>query len=1065
MGTHIRRNMQEDLSVNESMVPYIRRKNVEFVGENLKPYKTSKLFFDDVAVNQFAQNANKLVLDSKKIIALSRNNATAVTAADIVYQGSSNTVNTFSAVVDTFYSGNSTIVVSRLNGSFDDTSQLFIENVSTGITYANCSVSSVVNKDTADFFYQGEGIVAPERNNCYATVVTFSGENTLYVNKNYISCNVSSVGSNVIASMVQDFKNADLVYQTASGLPRYDLATFVGIVKYYNPSGATGVGSIAIESISGKLNANSTASSSNGMAFIWNASNTAAQPLGLIAINTADFAPNSNVQSVTNSAVKINVASWTHKSSVVANTTMPNTSAIVLNTSNGLNGANANLIYFVSGTGVGEFKRIVSVSGSTVVVNSALSFSPDTTTRYSIGNFEADQYGTLAGIFYIPSFSTFKFKSGERILTITDSDKAFDANASMRAAATYVAAGNLRRRGNPYVQPLPEIDPDVPVRPVSPPDRPYNPGGNKPPVSGVTGSSVPRIPLGDGLSQTFFTPKPEGNRADQGIFCTSIDLFFKTKPVPGAFFNNAEFQNRSSMQLPVTVKIAEVLNGYPTKNYLASKTIQAKDVKVSSLPNVSDSTTATKFTFDDPVYLEPSKEYAITIQSDSPDYSLYISDIGETALGSNPPTRISEQPYAGSLFRSQNSSTWTPYQNQDLMFVLNKAVFQSSGTATFNLMDTPTANSDVDRVMLISSDLTFPSANVNYRTRGVYTSNTNYEGGSGLALTPGRPIEYGLIADASGKSVSSLNRRRILVGNTNSYLLTTELSTTNPDVSPIVNLERLALQATTYFINNGGLSNVLISITNAGSGYNAVSTNVMSNVIVGSSNTSLNAFAQLYRQTYLANNANVGFYNITLSGGGPAVVDAVGFAVANTDGTNTINHIVIAAGGSGYIETPNVSIATGNSTSNVRAYAQVNGETDKSGGNMLARYISREIVLEDGFESGDLRVFMDAIRTSVNDIQVYYKVVSADDPERISSKRWRRMEKVKNIFSKDGRTMVGLEFRPSLTENRISYTENGVNYPIGGVFKSFQIKVCMMSSDPSATPKIKNIRISAIPEG
>jgi len=132
---------------------------------------------------------------------------------------------------------------------------------------------------------------------------------------------------------------------------------------------------------------------------------------------------------------------------------------------------------------------------------------------------------------------------------------------------------------------------------------------------------------------------------------------------------------------------------------------------------------------------------------------------------------------------------------------------------------------------------------------------------------------------------------------------------------------------------------------------------------------------------------------------------------------------------------------------------------------MLARYVTREIVLEDGFESGDLRVFMDAIKTAVTDVQVYYKVVSGDDPETISAKRWRRMEKVKDVVSKNGRTVIALEFRPSLTENRISYTENGTNYPIGGTFKSFQIKVCLLSSDPATVPKIKNLRITAVPEG
>ena len=87
------------------------------------------------------------------------------------------------------------------------------------------------------------------------------------------------------------------------------------------------------------------------------------------------------------------------------------------------------------------------------------------------------------------------------------------------------------------------------------------------------------------------------------MFISSVDLFFKSKPSVAL----------GSMQLPITLKIAEVQNGYPTKNYLAAKTLQSKDVKISAVPSTSNAATVTKFTFDDPVYLEPAREYALVI--------------------------------------------------------------------------------------------------------------------------------------------------------------------------------------------------------------------------------------------------------------------------------------------------------------------------------------------------------------------------------------------------------------------------------------------------------------------
>ena len=42
---------------------------------------------------------------------------------------------------------------------------------------------------------------------------------------------------------------------------------------------------------------------------------------------------------------------------------------------------------------------------------------------------------------------------------------------------------------------------------------------------------------------------------------------------------------------------------------------------------------------------------------------------------------ISGQPYAGSLFKSQNASTWTAEQTQDLKFHMKTAKFDTTKTA------------------------------------------------------------------------------------------------------------------------------------------------------------------------------------------------------------------------------------------------------------------------------------------------------------------------------------------------------------------------------------------------
>ncbi len=930
--------------VDTNLVPYIRGREVEFVAHNLKPYKLARLFFDDVAVNGFCQAGSRVLLDSKKVVEVDRNNAATVYQNDIVYQGTSATVNTFNGRVESFDTTNQKVTIRRLDGDFDDSAQLYFQNNLTTITYSNANVVSVADSNTADLFYPGEGVIAPQRGNGFATVISTSGPNIVYLKQNFMNINVAPVGV-ALSVVAAQYKPGDMVYQTADGAQRYDQATFRGIVRYFHGSGQ---GLVAIEPIQGSFVANATSTTSNTKTYIWNATTTSAAAIAAIEYNSATFASNSLISSIQNSAVSINVSSFVHRSGVIANVNSGSATNILLNSGSGNAPALGNLIYFCSGTGVGEIKQITAVDGANVTLNSALSFSPDCTTKYSVGNHEVDQYGSLAGLFHIPSFPGFKFKTGNRIFTITDTARYNDPDYGMRAAATYAASGLLqttqRIQTTPVLGPLPETDGNSLVVPSSPADRPAVGAPVKSPVTGSTASTIPRIPLGDGMAQTFFVPKPNSNKQDYGIYCTSVDLFFKSKPSVATYFKNSKLISRGSLQLPVTVKIAEVQNGYPTKNYLASKTMNAKDVNISDIPNVNDPTTLTKFTFDDPVFLEPNREYAIIIGSDSPDYELFIAELGADVLGSGTTTtvRISEQPYAGSFFRSQNSTTWTPYQNQDLMFVLNKAAFDTSGTVTFNLDMPPVANIDIDRVMLTSTDLRFPVGLVDYKLKGVYSA-TLIQETNGVDLEPNKPVEFGTLLDKSAKT--SINRRRLVQGNANSFILTVEMSSTDTDISPIVNIERLAITAATFSINNAGLSNTKIAITNSGAKYissNTTSADPNSSISVyGSTNNAVNAAAIAFRNTYFPYPTyNVGLYAITISGGRGS--DAAGFALANTDAMNTVNAIVLTHMGKEYLTSPTVTIQAPTflgTTGGTTATTTVSGEDGKSGGNILAKYL------------------------------------------------------------------------------------------------------------------------------
>jgi len=94
---------------------------------------------------------------------------------------------------------------------------------------------------------------------------------------------------------------------------------------------------------------------------------------------------------------------------------------------------------------------------------------------------------------------------------------------------------------------------------------------------------------------------------------------------------------------------------------------------------VTKSTVPTNFAFDYPVYLQNDTEYALVVETDSVDYQVWASKLGEIDIATS--TVITTQPSLGSVYRSQNVDNWTEDLFEDLKFKLYRAKFDISRTA------------------------------------------------------------------------------------------------------------------------------------------------------------------------------------------------------------------------------------------------------------------------------------------------------------------------------------------------------------------------------------------------
>ena len=98
---------------------------------------------------------------------------------------------------------------------------------------------------------------------------------------------------------------------------------------------------------------------------------------------------------------------------------------------------------------------------------------------------------------------------------------------------------------------------------------------------------------------------------------------------------------------------------------------------------VTNSTTPTNFKFDYPVYLQNDTEYALVVETDSTDYKLWASRLGETDIATS--TVITTQPALGSVYKSQNTESWQEDIFEDLKFKMYRAEFNITRPATLVL--------------------------------------------------------------------------------------------------------------------------------------------------------------------------------------------------------------------------------------------------------------------------------------------------------------------------------------------------------------------------------------------
>lgn len=256
--------------------------------------------------------------------------------------------------------------------------------------------------------------------------------------------------------------------------------------------------------------------------------------------------------------------------------------------------------------------------------------------------------GQLFGTFSIPNDATMSFRTGVRQLRFTDSSSNNTKNELTYSEQSFESRGTIEWMEKTI---LSTRTAQVVSAQVS---ETWTLSTTRQAVGSDTGWYDP-------LAQTFLVDVAGGS------FITDVDLFFSSVDA----------------SIPIKIEIRNVVNGYPGPVIVPFSTVIKYPSTITT--DSAKGSIATNFKFASPIYLQAHTEYCLCVFADSAKYKLWVAQSGEIDV--NGSGLISGQPYAGVLFKSQNASTWTADQSQDLKFQMNRAVFDISSTATLDLVN------------------------------------------------------------------------------------------------------------------------------------------------------------------------------------------------------------------------------------------------------------------------------------------------------------------------------------------------------------------------------------------
>lgn len=523
-----------------------------------------------------------------------------------------------------------------------------------------------------------------------------------------------------------------------------------------------------------------------------------------------------------------------------------------------------------------------------------------------------------------------------------------------------------------------------------------------------------------------------------GGFLTGLNLYFGGLPADNSY--------------PVTVQVRNMINGYPGPDIMpfADIILEPKDLKGST-----DASVPTKVKFDAPVYLEADKEYCFVVLTDSPALTLWTSRLGDIALPYvddkgvlKRNEQIVKQPNMGSLFRSQNNTTWTAVQEEDLKFDIFQARFETnvSGLVEFSNRTNPDDIAEVEMdpyYAELDGDGLETFEGKSYIR--VHQENHGFESGKDLVTFT---IPEGLTVDNFNTNAIDDNSEPTINGIPTSKIMGQEHQVVDIPGFDEIDVDYYYINITGESANASGRPDISDIGVNENARYSTAYFKTDEIKLNGTDinwqfqgNRNAGARGSVGSATDVTTNENISFQEVYVSSqnGNRDVRLIANLTSSNENLTPVIDIEQITM-----FATDN---KINNRKDNVDGFGLGDNEVVTSGGyNAAARYILKKVDLIN--PANELRVFFDANVPAQADIDVFVRTLPVGSDESLDNIDWLKAEPTSAIK----RTQDPTDF------SEVQYDLDD----IGGDFTSFTMKIVFNSTDSAQVPKLKNLRAIAL---